>query len=238
MDSTLYTERIKAQITEWGAALVGIADLAALQGLEVHPADLLKGFTRAISVAVQLPSSVIDAINDRPTPFYSAAYQAANQLLDQIALRTAVTLEGDGYCGFPIPASQVLDKKDWYAAISHRAVARMAGLGWQGKSTLLITPGYGPRVRLATILTDAPLISGSPIANRCGKCMLCHDACPSNAIKGTSTRDHYQNRNEALDLFRCAEKLTMEFAKAPGIGSPICGICIKVCPFGRRKKKP
>jgi epoxyqueuosine reductase QueG len=113
----------------------------------------------------------------------------------------------------------------------------MAGLGWQGKSLLLVTPQYGPRVRLVTVLTDAPLVPGAPPRNRCGKCMQCHDACPANAIKGVNTKDHYQDRNEALDLFRCAEKLTREFAQAPGIGSPICGICIKVCPFGQKMKR-
>jgi epoxyqueuosine reductase QueG len=65
--------------------------------------------------------------------------------------------------------------------------------------------------------------------------MLCRDACPVGAIKGVGTKQHYNNRSEAIHLGRCAEKLAGEFSKIPGVGAPICGICIKVCPFGRKK---
>jgi epoxyqueuosine reductase QueG len=64
--------------------------------------------------------------------------------------------------------------------------------------------------------------------------MLCRDACPAGAIKGVSTEDHYQDRNEAVYFSKCVEKLTGEFAMIPEIGGAICGICIKVCPFGRK----
>ena len=117
---------------------------------------------------------------------------------------------------------------------SRKTWQKMAGLGWQGKNLLLITPQYGSRVRLVTVLTDAPLIVDGPVKNRCGKCMLCRDACPAGAIKGVNTHDYYQNRNEALHFDKCVVKLTGEFAQLPDIGAPICGICIKVCPFGRK----
>jgi len=136
----------------------------------------------------------------------------------------------------PIPASQVLDEENWYAAISHKAVARMAGLGWQGKNLLLITPKYGSRVRLVTVLTKAPLDVDGPIKNRCGECSACQDACPAQAIKGVSTESHYKSRNEAMHFSRCKEKVVGEFAKIPEVGVPICGICIKVCPFGRKMR--
>ena len=44
----------------------------------------------------------------------------------------------EGYQSLPIPASQVLDRENWYAAISHKAVARMAGLGGKGKICFLL----------------------------------------------------------------------------------------------------
>jgi epoxyqueuosine reductase QueG len=115
-------------------------------------------------------------------------------------------------------------------------VAIQAGLGWQGKNLLLITARYGSRVRLVTVLTDAPLTAGIPVKNRCGSCMLCRDACPVQAIKGNNTQVHYENRNEALFFSRCVEKLTKDFANLPDIGAPICGICIKACPFCRKPK--
>ena len=231
------TNRIKLEILDWGADLVGVADTGPLDHLRVNPPDLLQGFVRAVSIAIQLPISVFETISDRPTPDYLSAYKTANLILDRLAYKTALALQNRGYGSLPIPASQVLDHENWYAAISHKAVARMAGLGWQGKNLLLITPQFGPRVRLVTVLTEAPLMADAPVKNRCGTCMLCRDSCPAQAIKGVSTIDHYRDRDEALHFSRCVEKLTIEYAALPGIDASICGICIKVCPFGRKTNK-
>lgn len=233
-----YTERIKNKIAGWGADLVGIADVEFLKELYTIPHDLLHPFTRAISIAIQVPVSVFEMISDRPTPIYASVYQTANRLLDEIAFKASKQIQSDGYLSLPIPASQILDWENWHAAISHKAVARMAGLGWQGKNLLLITPEYGPRVRLVTVLTNAPLKTDAPIKNRCGKCTLCRDACPAGAIKGVSTKDHYKDRDEALYFHKCVEKLADEFAKLPDVRELICGVCIKVCPFGRKSNRP
>jgi epoxyqueuosine reductase QueG len=230
-----YTNTIKGRIFKLGADLVGVADAEPLKQLKLTPPDLLDPFQRAISIGVRLPAAVFEQIFDRPTPLYAAVYQTANRILDEIAFRTANILQSDGYHSLLIPASQVLDKKTWYGAISHKAVGRMAGLGWQGKSLLLVNPQYGPRIRLVTVLTDAPLKIDGPIKNRCGKCGLCRDACPVGAIKGVGTKDHYKTRSKAIYLSRCAGKLAGEYAELPNVGAPICGICIKVCPFGRKK---
>jgi epoxyqueuosine reductase len=228
-----YTERVKANIHGLGADLVGVADTDPLKGLELNPPDLLDPFTRAISIALRLPAAVFEYIVDRPTPFYSSIYQTANRILDEISFKAANLLQADGHRSLPIPASQVLDRENWFGAISHKAVGRMAGLGWQGKSLLLVNPQYGPRIRLATLLTHAPLSPDKPIANQCGQCTLCMDACPAGAIKGVGTKVHYQSREEALYFSRCVEKLVGEFSAMPLIGAAICGICIKACPFGR-----
>jgi epoxyqueuosine reductase len=231
------TNRIKSKILDWGADLVGVADTGSLNELRVNPPNLLQGFARAVSIAIQLPISVFEGISDKPTPNYSSVYKTANLILDQLAYKTAVAFQKEGYHSLPIPASQVLDRENLYAAISHKAVARMAGLGWQGKNLLLITPQFGSRVRLVTVLTAAPLAVDTPIKNRCGDCMLCRDACPAKAIKGVNTTDHYKDRNEALHFSRCVNQLTIEYAALPGIDAAICGICIRVCPFGRKIKK-
>ena len=229
-----YTEKIKDRVVGLGADLVGIADIGPLKELKADPPDLLEPFSRAVSIALKLPLATFDQISDRPTPIYKSIYQTANLILDEIAYRTAMVLQNDGHYSIPIPASQVLDQENWYGAISHKAVARMAGLGWQGKNLLLITPRYGSRVRLATILTRAPLDVDGPMKNRCGDCTACQDACPAQAIKGITTETHYKNRNEAMYFARCVEKVAGEFAKIPDVGVAICGICIKICPFGRK----
>ncbi len=231
-----YTKKMKQRIIAYGADIVGIADVEPLRSLRLDPSDLLEPFTRAVSIAVRLPSAIFEMISEQPTPIYASIYQAANRLLDDIAFQTASLLEAEDFPSLPIPASQLLDRENWHAAISHKAVARMAGLGWQGKNLLLITPKYGSRVRLTTVLTTAPLDVDGPVENRCGKCTFCQEACPVGAIKGVNTEDHYKDRDEALFFSRCVEKLTGEFAKLPDIGAPICGICIRVCPFGRKEK--
>ncbi|MDY6953074.1 MAG: 4Fe-4S double cluster binding domain-containing protein [Thermodesulfobacteriota bacterium] len=232
-----YTNKIKNQIRAWGATLVGVADVAPLRELKTYPPDLLGPFSSAVSVAVALPVWIFEMISDRPTATYKSAYETANRILDDIAFRTALLLQGDGFCSLPVPASQIVDRENLCGAITHKAVARMAGLGWQGKNLLLITPRYGPRVRLATVLTEAPLAADEPLENRCGKCTLCRDACPVGAIKGVNTKNHYESRQEAMYFSRCADKLVGEFAAMPDIGTPICGICIKACPFGRKRGK-
>ncbi|MGD2126512.1 MAG: 4Fe-4S double cluster binding domain-containing protein [Desulfobacteraceae bacterium] len=228
---------IKNKAIGWGADLVGVADVEPLTALKLDPPDLLEPFSRAISVALALPLAAFEGIVDRPTPIYLAIYQTANRMLDEIAFKIATALDKDGYFSLPVPASQVLDWEGWYGAISHKAVARMAGLGWQGKNLLLVTPRYGSRVRLVTILTKASLDVDEPRENRCGACHECRDACPAGAIKGVNTTDHYTGRDEAMYFSRCAEKVAGEFAKLPQIGTPICGVCIKVCPFGRKIEK-
>lgn len=231
------TAALKCHARSLGADLVGVADLRLLDGIETSPPDLLAPFTRAVSIAVKLPTAVFEQLDDRPTPLYAQVYLNANSLLDQIAFRLSGWIESRGGSALPIPASQPLDMVNFTAHLSAKAVANAAGLGWQGKSLLIITPEFGPRVRIATILTDLPLVPDKPLKNRCGACTACTDACVAQAIRNVSTEFHYASRDEALDFRKCADKLVTEFKNLPQIEKPICGICIKVCPWGRGTKE-
>ncbi len=219
-----------------GADLVGIADLKRLKGIRTYPPDLLDKYTRAVSIAVRLSDGVIDAIVDRPTPLYQQHYTKVNALLDDIAVRVSQHLQSLGAVAVPIPASQLLDKEEWHSYISHKAVSIAAGIGWQGKSLLLVNRMYGPRVRLATVLTDLDLDPDSPVKNLCARCSACADACPARAIKNVNTTLHYRDRDEALHFERCVVRVT-ENCNLPFIEAPICGVCIRACPFGQKKHK-
>lgn len=216
-----------------GADLVGIADLGLLQEIDTVPENLLSDFQYGVSLAVKLPTAVFEQLVDGPTPLYAQVYSNANLLLDQIALGLCSHLESEGYSALPIPASQPLDMERFTSHLSAKAVANTAGLGWQGKSLLIVTPEHGPRVRFATVLTDMPLDPDQPIENQCGDCGLCADACPAAAIRNVKTDFHYSSREEALDFKKCADKVIKEFMLLPLVEKPICGICIKVCPWGR-----
>lgn len=229
--------QLKQSARNWGADLVGIADLSLLEGIQTEPSDLLKGFKRGISIAVRLADGVIDPIIDRPTPIYQQHYLKVNALLDDIALRVSQVIQAAGGKALPIPASQLLNRDNWTSYISHKAVAVAGGLGWIGKNLLLITREYGPRVRLATVFTDLESLQpDAPVKNRCGKCFYCTEACPVQAIKNVNTSHHYSDRNEAIHFDRCVARVTENPTILPFIESPICGVCIRACPWGKKKR--
>jgi len=220
-----------------GASAVRVADLELLEGIDTQPPDLFGPFTKAISIGVRLASGIIDPILDKPTPLYQQHYYKVNALLDELALRTTQYIEDRGSRALPIPASQVLDREKWSSYISHKAVAIAAGLGWQGKSLLLVHPVFGPRIRLVTVLTDLDIEADPPIKNRCGDCSECTKACPVGAIKNVSTDLHYEDRDQALHFKRCADHVTKNAQQLPFIEHPLCGVCIRACPWGRKHKK-
>lgn len=221
---------------EWGADLIAIADVDRFKNMETSPPDLLHGYRSAISIAVQLADGIMDSITDRPTPLYSQHYQKINALLDDIACRVSAFLQDNGGRSLPVPASQILCKEKFISYISHKAVAINAGLGWQGKSLLLVTPRHGPRVRLVTVLSDLDLPADAPLKNRCGSCTACTDACPAGAIKNVNTTLHYARRNEAINFAACLEHLDKVSGKEH-LAPHICGVCVSVCPWGRPKTK-
>lgn len=201
--------------------LIGVADIEGIPAELLHPEIRRLGYPRAISLLKPLLPSILDTIDDEPTLIYKHHYKVVNWLLDQSAHKIAYLLHSKGYNAIPIPASQTVDWDIQSGHLSHRYIAQKAGLGWIGKSKLLINPKYGPRIRLATILTDAPLEPNSPIEGGCGSCSLCIDACPANALS-----------EDGYDKERCLHQLK-KFASKRGIGVYICGICVKVCPVGR-----
>ncbi|HEY3901460.1 MAG TPA: tRNA epoxyqueuosine(34) reductase QueG [Chthoniobacter sp.] len=115
--------------------------------------------------------------------------------------------------------------------ILERDVAAVAGVGWQGKSTMLIHPKFGTWLFLAEILTTLELPADAPMPDHCGKCTRCIEACPTSAI--TAPRQ--------LDARRCISYLTIE-NKGPipeefraAIGNRIygCDDCLTACPWNR-----
>jgi epoxyqueuosine reductase len=113
----------------------------------------------------------------------------------------------------------------------HETAATQAGLGWIGKTALFVSPTLGPRLRLATVFTDAELAVGEPVSeSRCGACRRCVDACPAGAGHDVLWSAGV-SRDELLDFYAC------ERQNASNIGAvgDICGICIAACPYGRTR---
>ena len=81
-------------------------------------------------------------------------------------------------------------------------------------------------MRLATVLTDMPLIPEHPvIENGCGSCEICKKACPAGAIFGELPKT---NGERNFDPEKCSKYMKEHFQDI-GRGS-VCGICIRVCP--------
>ncbi|MGE4292161.1 MAG: 4Fe-4S double cluster binding domain-containing protein, partial [Desulfovibrio sp.] len=205
-------------------------------GIATRPENLLAGFSRAVSLALHISDAVVDMIEDVPTPLYHEHYQVVNGMLDRLATQSAFWLQEHGWSALPIPASKTIDTKELQGAISHKAVAVAAGIGWQGKSLLTVSPQFGPRIRLVSILTDAPLAPDEPLRNRCAGCSACADACPVGAIRNVNTESHYESREAALFFERCKERVMVQNMRLEHIDHPICGVCIRACPWGKVKK--
>lgn len=173
-----------SQAQDLGANLCGVADLTTdSQWIRENYGDLCASFPRAVSIAIFFPREIIQEQAVGPTRSYSYFYAAINRQLDSIGFRLSNFLQQKGFRSYPIPTSdyrqthlvpglqeQVAVKgtegfekmqTELMGMFSHRFAASHAGLGWIGKSCHLINPQVGPRLRLTTILTDAPLPAGS-----------------------------------------------------------------------------
>ncbi len=213
------TEDLKKFAVDLGVSLFGVADITGIREEFLIDDQVKKNFDRGISMGKRLIDGILDEIKDRPTRLYFHHYRQLNFFLDRAAFLLSSRIQELGYNALPIPASQILDWENQKAHLSHKKVGCLAGLGWMGRSNLLINPEYGARFRLVTVLTDMPLVKGSPLKDVCGECMECLDVCPAGAIK---------KRREDFDHWACFEKLK-EFRKMGIVGQHICGVCVKAC---------
>ncbi len=120
------------------------------------------------------------------------------------------------------------------APVMEKPLAEAAGLGWQGKHTVLVSRDFGSWLFLGAIFTDAELPADAPHAENCGSCRKCLDICPTDAFPAP-----FQ-----LDARRCLAYLNIEH-KGPiphqfrvAMGNRIygCDDCLAVCPWNKFAK--
>jgi epoxyqueuosine reductase len=115
--------------------------------------------------------------------------------------------------------------------ILERDFGAEAGIGWHGKSTMLLNEHLGTWFFLAEVLTTLDLPADPPARDRCGTCTRCITACPTGAITAP----------QQLDARRCISYLTIEHKGSiplelrPLIGDRIygCDDCLDACPWNR-----
>ncbi len=188
---------------------------------------------RAVSLGIALRPEVIGPVQDGPTAAYFAEYKRVNVALWAAAQSLAGLLREGGAAAEALPPTLSLKAEiDWTDAgvFAHKTAATQAGLGWIGKTAIFVSPRMGPWVRLATVFTDADLPVAEPVTEGgCGGCRRCVDACPVGAGRDVRWRAGMR-RDELLDAAACSRQNQANAGAAGGL----CGICVAVCPFGRR----
>ncbi len=207
---------IKDEIVEFlrssGAKLIGFGQVPDIEQLEIK----IK-LPSVISFGFRVSSSVLATIEDRPTLLYKHHYKTINWLLDQASFRLAQFLEEKGNIAIAIPASQLVDWEKHKGHISHKTLARAAGLGYIGRSGLLVNRTFGAQIRYSSVLTNIEFDPAQLDDSNCGVCKKCINACPGQAIS-----------LDGVDIIKCYQKL-QDFCGIRGIGQHICGVCVKVC---------
>jgi epoxyqueuosine reductase len=117
-------------------------------------------------------------------------------------------------------------------ALVDRAAAHRAGIGWYGKNANVLVPGRGSWFVLGAVVTDAPLTPTAvdPVADGCGSCTRCIDACPTAAIVGPGVVDA---RRCLAWLVQAAGSFPLEHRRALGDRLYGCDDCQEVCPPNR-----
>jgi epoxyqueuosine reductase len=190
--------------------------------------EVLRGAKSVVCLARRYQRPRADEERDPATARTVARYARGRDyhgFLRQRVRRLAAFIRTLGSPGNPSEARPLCDD----APVLERAWAARAGLGFVGKNGLLIVPGVGSMVLLGEVVTTLRLDLDTPMAERCGSCRRCLDACPTGAFVAPFV----------LDPRRCISYLTIEHKSevAPelreAMGSHLfgCDDCQTVCPF-------
>jgi epoxyqueuosine reductase len=196
------------------------------QALRQNPRELLPWAVSVVSAGMNYYK-----LSDRPRPdgtpvgwisryawgddYHHVVHERLESLLDSIR----------NFCGTSVEGRAFVDS----GPVLEREFAGMAGIGWIGKNTHLISPRKGSWFFLGELFLSIPLAYDRPIRDRCGSCDLCLKACPTSAFVGPYV----------LDARRCISYLTIELKGwiprhlRPLMGNHIfgCDICQEVCPY-------
>lgn len=229
-EAATLTRELEGFARERGADLFGVADVRPAGDLGISQAGPGVDFPLAVSMAICLNDAIVDGHDPseghRQSIYWHHVYDVVTPALDFLAHDVSRWLADRRFRAFPVPGSSPYDAERLEGIFSHKLAAHLAGLGWIGKNSLLLTRAFGPRVRLVTVLTDAPLEAGSSLDRRCGRCTDCVDACPVDAFSGVEFQAD-QARELRFDAFKCSEYRRQH----------ACGRCVAVCPVGSRRKR-
>jgi len=203
---------------------------------DIKPTLYLKDALSIISIGYKLNYSSIQNM-PKTRSAYMLEHDFANRHLDQVSHKITGYLEERGFkaigfdagAGFYHQAGKTPDK--FAGDFSHKHAAAACGLGKFGLNNLILTPNWGCRFRLTSIITSASLEDRClPEKNLClaGECEKCVEICPVHALDGWKGQ-YDPEKGWVMDKKRCYEYI---FTMLKG---QRCGLCIKACPIGLDK---
>jgi epoxyqueuosine reductase len=209
--------------------LVGVSSLRDVKGTKLEE-TALRLLSEANSLVV-FALEVYPEILNHSRPERATGVASLNDLTDhhleflngrltKAAYDVAKVSHKNGFKALPLPSVGCpIDGRFLQAVFSYKHAAEAAGLGYIGRSSLLITSDFGPRVRLSCCLTEAILEPKKvTISNSCARCDVCINSCPANALSSPHADEPY-----AINKFACSS-----FRNASGG----CYECMRLCPAG------
>ena len=197
-----------------------------------HPDRVIPGCRAVIVLGVRYPAPPPMNLNGKSDPRPRgkiAAYAWGEDYHNVLPTRLRALVQYiESQVGHPVPNRWHTDT----GPLLERELAQRAGLGWIGKNTCLINPDRGSYFFLAEILLGIELEPDPPfMADRCGRCSRCINACPTGCILPDRT----------LDARRCISYLTIELKGSIPIENRSlmdgwvfgCDVCQQVCPWNR-----
>jgi len=204
-------------------ALIGFADLSEID------VNLRHGFKYGVTIAVAL--KVFPSTTNEPSIEYYNEYNRVSAVLRETSNFLAKKIKERGFDAYSLAGEK--QNEDFRTQLPFKTLATRAGLGWIGKSAILVTKEYGNAIRLNGVLTDMPLETGTPInTSFCGDCVECVKNCPGKAIKG-NLWDIHNDRDNLINAYDC-KKAVIERGKIFNVVEGSCGICISSCPWTKR----
>lgn len=191
------TSEVKDYAKKLGADLVGIAPVERFKNapLRMSPKGLLPEAKSVIVMGIHHLDCAVE-LGGYPTPHDMGPYRtqsaAMNPILDDLAFKMAIFLEKKGYKTLPIASTNIWryypykDLKISFAPdLAHRYAAVCAGLGEIGWSGLFLSPEFGPRQRVISVITEAELLPDPMYEGErlCDRCMECVRHCPTDAFR-------------------------------------------------------
>lgn len=222
-ESRKLSDDLKKYALREGADLIGIASADKLNRLAPsgHGAsDFLPTAKSVVVMAVHLIDGVIDRLPWSWREF-NCNYFESTDFVNMLGFKVARFLESRGHGAYPISYGSRYGIGS--EGFSSRHAAIEAGLGGIGLNNLLITPEYGPRIRLITVITEAKLLYDKRFSGKlcdgkkCG--YMCVQNCPAKAL-GKNGKINYQKcirYNRSLPVLKIGD-------------SARCGICMAACP--------